>query len=107
MTRITDAECDALLAGDLLVAKLALHAVFGDFLVGEARYRALINMAFNRGEKHMRESTSITPAIKAALLSGGDNWDLVATAIKGTPWAKQIGARAERLAEQLKTGVDQ
>jgi GH24 family phage-related lysozyme (muramidase) len=107
---VTDAECDAFLAWDIQSAEAALVPVFGQMnrgaSCGAARYRALVNMAFNRGQKHMQESTTITPAIKVSLSSGG-YWDLVAIAISASPWAAQIGARAKRLAKQLATGIDQ
>lgn len=107
---ITDAECDALFEADVAVAVEALYRVFGHDLVfspdlSHNRWRALVNMAFNRGEKHMRESTNITPAIKCALQTRmGSNWDLVSIAIKASPWAKQIGARADRIADALEKG---
>jgi GH24 family phage-related lysozyme (muramidase) len=113
MTVITDAECDALLAWDIQTAMTALLHVFGagtSFLIFAskefARYRAMQNMAFNRGEQHMQDSTTITPAIKAAL-KGTGKWAAVAHAIRTSPWAAQIGARGERLAKQFETGVDQ
>jgi lysozyme len=120
MTSITENECDALLSYDLDEAVRAVSAVFGLANVAKLdgpRWRALINMAFNRGEGRMKSSTTITPAIKAALeamfnvgksdLERAIAWDNVYKAIVDSPWAKQIGARAKRLAEQLQTGVDQ
>ena len=105
MTVITDDECDALLDGDIGVAMEALTNVFGptSFLVTKdgARYRALVNMAFNRGG-NMHTSTTITPAIVAA--SAGGDWGPVAPAIEASPWATQIGARAERLRDMLVDG---
>jgi GH24 family phage-related lysozyme (muramidase) len=113
MSDITDAECDALLTADIQTAVTSIMHVFGAgtsllvFASKEfARYRALINMAFNRGEEHMRQSTTITPAIKAALMGTG-TWAAVAHAIRTSPWAAQIGARGERLAKQFETGQDQ
>jgi lysozyme len=108
---ITDAECDALFEADVAVAVETLHRVLGTDLLLSAtvnlnRWRALVNMAFNRGEKHMRESTSITPAIKQAFVSlfPAQAWFEVAKAIKASPWAKQIGARADRIADALEKG---
>jgi len=110
--RITDAECDALLDADIAVAVGSLIVVFGStkyMPLDDVRQRALVNMAFNRGEKHMRESTTITPAIKNALVALGidsaGRWKAVAVAIKASPWAKQIGARADRLATMLEKGT--
>jgi len=114
MLTITEAECDALLNADI---EVALEAVFNVFPSAGAhkgwsfqewtqyedvRARALVNMAFNRGETHMRDSTTITPAIRTALGTG--IWANVASAILTSPWAKQIGARATRLAYMLGAG---
>lgn len=120
MTSITEAECDALLSWDLDEAVRAVNSVFGLSNVAKLdgpRWRALINMAFNRGEGRMKSSTTITPAIKLAIdtafnpeksdVDKAIAWDNVYKAIVNSPWAKQIGNRAKRLAEQLRSGVDQ
>lgn len=112
MTVIRDDECDALLARDVEDSITALTRVFGDDVrnLDAPRFRAMVNMAFNRGERHMRDSTTITPAIKYALHGVPlltDDWKPVSDAILASPWAKQIGARAVRLAKQFETGSDQ
>lgn len=115
MSRITAREADALLATDVEDAEKLVREVFGKDVVDRlwcgcqhrmcdverARYRALVNMAFNRGG-HMKTSTTITPAIKQALIDG--NWAPVTAAIKASPWAKQIGRRADRIAQMLEKG---
>lgn len=117
MTSITLREAYALLAVDVEDAEKMVTEVFGavgvtkldcpcDHLMcnpNKVRLRALVNMAFNRGG-HMKTSTTITPAIKKALVD--DNWAPVKVAIMASPWAKQIGKRAERLADMLVTGKD-
>jgi len=112
MTEITLSEAYALLEADIRVAEDAVNAVFPEFSVCDCthqvceadrvRKRALINMAFNRGEGNMRSSTTITPAIKAAIVS--KDWSKVGSAILASPWGKQIGTRANRLAQMLETG---
>lgn len=109
MTRITDAECDAFLAMDVseatrVVSDVLILTTFMLPGLPGPRARALVNMAFNRGERHMRESTTITPAIREALRV--NEWAPVAAAIRKSPWAQQIGARAERLAYMFETGKD-
>lgn len=116
MLWITDAEVDALLDADLQVAAHAVMSVFnlatidiGDSFAG-VRGRALINMAFNRGETNMRNSSTITPAIKDALAAGVGHdiaWNKVGEAIRRSPWGKQIGQRAERLARAFESGEAQ
>jgi GH24 family phage-related lysozyme (muramidase) len=118
ITLITEAECDALLVADVEIAALRLGRVFGDALLtglNAPRYRALVNMMFNRGEAHVKESTTITPAIKTALaddrliheINWSSQWPAVATAILESPWGKQIGDRGRRLAKQFELGIDQ
>lgn len=109
MSSITDDECDALLEGDIKIAERGLVLVFGQMNggagCGPVRYRAMVNMMFNRGLERVRQSSTITPAIKVALATGSEeSWKKVADAIRVSPWAKQIKARAERLAVMLETG---
>ena len=99
MNNISMREATALLAVDVEDAEAAVKMVFGPIVVHPVRWRALVNMAFNRGQDAMQHSTTITPAIKAALAGAG--WDLVTAAIGASPWAKQVGARATRLAFML------
>lgn len=112
--RITDAECDAFLAMDVEIATKSLVNVFGVerlAMVDPPRYRAMVNMMFNRGETRVRTSTTITPAIMAAMdapdaASAGVRWQNVANAILASPWGQQIKGRADRLARQFATGRD-
>ena len=113
MIEITEEECQALFAVDAAeaedIARRVLDPTNMWHLTGDVRQRALINMAFNRGEGNMRKSTTITPAIKAALVATIDHdiaWTKVATAIKASPWAAEIKDRAVRLAYMLETGKD-
>lgn len=106
MTRITMEESDAFLEVDLRVAEsLARSCVPLFWQLTPGRQRALVNMAFNRGG-HMRDSTTITPAINAAAASGTSaDWSKVRAAIASSPWASQVGARAQRLADLLEAGA--
>lgn len=103
MSDITQREMMALLNIDIADAISACQNVFPRFhLLDDVRQRALVNMAFNRGETNMRESTTITPAINKAAVDG--NWAPVGTAILASEWGRQIKKRAERLAAMLVTG---
>lgn len=115
MTEITDDECRALFEFDIQASIDIIHKLFprtewfGWNNHENVRMRALVNMAFNRGERHMRESTTITPAILAAMqdtLSPSPLWKNVGDAIRKSPWAAVVGNRAERLAHMLETGED-
>ena len=109
MSSITERECDALLDADLDDAWQSVRRVFPfvdawpDTAEADVRSRALVNMIFNRGEERVRHSTSISPAIFKANETG--DWSPVASAILCSPWAVQVGPRAERLADMLRTGV--
>jgi lysozyme len=113
--RITKAESRAWFDDDVQWAIDLVHELFpqttwhGWNSFEDVRMRALVNMAFNRGETHMRESTTITPAILFALqdtLTPSPRWAAAAEAIRNSPWAAVIGQRAERLAYMLETGKD-
>lgn len=105
MTNITKAECDALLGLDIGEAMFLAHEVVPSFeTLDDVRQRAIVNMAFNRGG-HMRTSTSIVPAINAAA-AGIGSWEDVKDMILASPWAIQVGGRANRLAQMLATGQE-
>jgi lysozyme len=108
VAEITEREAYAWLADDLTEAEDICHRLFPYWVLIDApRQRALLNMAFNRGN-HMVESTTITPALQRALVGPiGADWASVTAAIKASPWAAQVKDRATRLAKQLETGVDQ
>lgn len=114
MVQVTLEESRALLAADVDEAVEAVYRVFPElpaagfpFVFG-ARCRALVNMAFNRGEGAMRASTTITPAIRKALAAPEAEqaaaWNAVSDAVLASPWGKQIGKRAGRLAVMFATG---
>jgi GH24 family phage-related lysozyme (muramidase) len=116
MSWITNEECDALLRADVEEAITSLSNVFGVVelqRLNAPRMRAMVNMMFNRGEGHVRRSTTITPAIKHALgimatqSSNTEVWKAVSDAILASPWAAQIKSRGNRLAKQFETGQDQ
>jgi len=108
MSSITDAECDALLDYDIdtavRLARSLLVIGFDDMT--DARQRALVNMAFNRGN-HLTQSTRIMPAVRLAAQTGRpSDWCGVERAIAGTPWAIQVGERAARLGQMFASGSD-
>ena len=63
------------------------------------RFAALENMAFNLGVNGLLEFTETLAAIKQG------NYELAAEDMLQSEWAQQVGDRAKRLAEQIKTGV--
>jgi lysozyme len=108
MLTITLDEAMALLDWDIdLAFKIVVKAVpminMGSYSREyEVRLRALVNMAFNRGN-NMITSTTITPAIVKA--EDLNDWTHVREVIMASPWAAQLPFRAARLAAMLETGV--
>ena len=63
------------------------------------RFAALENMAFNLGVNGLLGFTETLAAIKQG------NYELAAEDMLQSEWAQQVGDRANRLAQQIKTGV--
>lgn len=64
----------------------------------DARYWALVAMCFNLGITRLLKFERFLAAYRR-----GD-WETVATEMLDSVWARQVGVRATRLAEQLRTG---
>lgn len=105
MSNISDAECDALYAYDIARAEALARELVKVFdALDDARQRALVNMAFNRGN-HLRTSEKIMPAILHASSTGDpSDWHAVSEAIAGSQWAAQVGGRATRLGAMFAAG---
>lgn len=68
--------------------------------LNDARQDALVNMAFNLGIPHLLEFIKFLAALKA-----GD-FDTAAAEMLNSTWATQVGARAIRLANVVRSGVE-
>lgn len=92
-------EALLLLANDISRAEseLAEHLPWTSKL-DDARLGVLIAMAFNLGIGGLLAFKDALGHIKTA------EYDLAAKALLQSKWAVQVGGRAERLAEQLRTG---
>lgn len=64
----------------------------------EARQRALANMAFNLGISRLSKFRRMMTALTLG------NYELAAQEALDSKWAKQVGARAHRLAKMFKEG---
>lgn len=64
----------------------------------EVRRAVLFNMAYNVGPQGVMEFKQTLAYIK------GGRWDEAAAEMMNSKWARQVGARAERLAMQMRTG---
>lgn len=65
----------------------------------EAREGVLINMGFNMGVDTLLDFVNTLEFIRIG------NYDAAAEHMLASKWATQVGKRAKRLAEQMKTGV--
>jgi lysozyme len=66
--------------------------------LGDARQRVLLNMAINLGDRLLGFRKAL------AAMRAGD-WTTAAAEMLDSQWAIQVGARAQRLAEAMKTGA--
>jgi lysozyme len=66
--------------------------------LSEARQRALLNMGFNLGIKRLLGFHDMLGALEAG------EWELAAASALDSQWARQVGARAGRIARLLKEG---
>src|SRR5437899_6007445 len=101
MSKINYSEIISLFNGDIKIALAVARSCIPKFdTLDDVRQRALINMAFNRGE-HMKTSSTLTPAINLAIDT--NDWRFVEAAGITSTWAKQVGKRANRLLSMLTT----
>ncbi len=99
MLEITEAECSALFDHDVFVAeRIAQRVVPGYDALDDVRQRALVNMAFNLGPK-LGDFKATLAAIAAK------DWEEAARRMADSRWARQVGARALRLQEMIRTGT--
>lgn len=96
---ITLDEAKFLLAHDIARVTAALEARLPYWLdLDDARQRALANMAFNLGIPRLMEFRRMFAA-----LADGD-YDTAAAEALDSRWARQVGARADRIAAMIRTG---
>jgi lysozyme len=103
---MTQAQVDALFASDVAstVAKLDTYLPWWRTL-DDVRQRVLINMAFNLGIGRPGAGTGLLGFPNTlALIKGGDYSSAAAAMLKSL-WARQVGARANRLAAMMETGT--
>lgn len=95
---LTDDEIDYLLANDIRDAEEDCKAVFDfyDQLSG-IRKRVLVDMAFNLGR------TRLSKFIKMAAALEVKDYDEAAKQMLQSKWATQVGIRAVRLAQMMRT----
>lgn len=96
---ITTEEADYLLENDIGRAAAGLDRALPWWRnLREVRQRALLNMAFNLGLPRLLGFKGMLGALQA-----GD-YAAAAAEARDSAWARQVGARAERIAQMLKEG---
>lgn len=97
---ISHNEAMVLLDNDVTRSASALFQAFpwAEHL-DDARQGVLLNMAFNIGLDGLRNFKQTLALVE------GQKWDDAAKAMLQSKWATQVGKRADRLAEQMRTGV--
>lgn len=96
---INDREARFLLANDIQHAQDSLSQAFPwTDALDEVRRGALTNMAFNLGLTGLSGFKSMLSHLQAG------EYDAAAEAMTDSKWAEQVGARAQRLALQIRTG---
>jgi lysozyme len=71
----------------------------GGLSIDEVRQRVLANMCFNMGITRLLKFRNMLGAIQLK------NWDRAADEMVNSPWYTQVGARAVRLVQAMRTGV--
>jgi lysozyme len=95
-------EIDLMLSNDIVKATSTARSLVPGFdQLDDVRQEVIVNWAFNLGYTRLSGFKMALAAISAS------NWDEAATQMLNSKWATQVGARAQRLASAMKTGVFQ
>ncbi len=101
---ISQDECDLMLANDLKRTEADAARIPWFHELNEARQAVILNMLFNLGPEPFDHDGYKDWPIFMQQLSAGD-FDGAADNMIKTKWAEQVGARAGRLAQIMRTGV--
>lgn len=91
-------EAEYLLANDLRTAERLCEGMPAYLDLSPARQAVLVNMCFNLGAAGLRQFKRLFSALIQ------QDYEHAASEMLASKWAGQVGARAVRLAEQMKTG---
>lgn len=96
---LRDTEIDFLLRNDISEKATQLSSRFPWFSsIDEARRGVLLNMAFNLGLGGLLGFPKFLAAVSRS------EWEVAAMEMLDSAWASQVGARAQRLAQQIRSG---
>ncbi|MEE9159959.1 MAG: glycoside hydrolase family protein [Gammaproteobacteria bacterium] len=94
---ISESEARSMLANDIAAASNECESAFGFWpRLGEGQQRALVNMAFNMGLPRLRGFRNMLAALEAG------NYDTAADEALDSRWARQVGDRAQRVADLMR-----
>lgn len=94
-----DDEIDLMLANDVAEAVGECRRLIRGFdALAEARQEVLVNMMFNMGYTRLAGFKKMLVAVQAG------NWREAASQMLDSKWADQVGDRADRLADAMRTG---
>lgn len=97
---LSDDEINYLLLNDVAKVRAELDAAIPWWkTLDPVRQRCLLNMAFNLGVSGLLGFTNTLAAVKA------HDWNRAAAGMIASKWSSQVGARAVRLAQMMKTGA--
>jgi lysozyme len=97
---ISDDEAEMLLRNDIARAKQSLlEKLPWTANLDEPRRAVLINMTFNMGINTLLAFEQTLEYVRTG------NYEAASVAMLDSKWAKQVGVRADRLADQMKLGV--
>jgi lysozyme len=97
---LTGEEIDHLLSNDIREIVIEAQGKLPWFTaLDDARQGVILNMAFNMGFAGLETFPKFLQAV-----AQGD-WSTAADEMKNSAWAREVGDRAVRLEEQMRTGV--
>jgi lysozyme len=99
---ISQPEADFLLASDInrAIPDAQTLPFWPAISINDARARAVIECVFNLGLGRFKGFTHANAAFSAG------NYELASNELLNSKWAQQVGARAQRLAKMVATGLD-
>ncbi len=97
---LSESQITALLTSDAKAAIEAARSLFHDFDAYDlTRQMVLADLVFNLGEVKLSDFRSFISAVKA------NDWDRAAGALRKSKWFTEVGKRAVRNVEAIRTGV--
>jgi lysozyme len=102
---LSDDEIDYLLANDIKRATADLDRYLPWWRkLSPVRQRVMINMTFNLGIGSAPKGTGLLGFKNTLAMIEAGRYDAAAAGMLNSKWAKQVGARADRLAKMMREG---